>query len=97
MSRLRIVHCAALLAALLLLPGIVADVTGRPASPAVRPRNLLRNPGFEQGLEGHAWMPAGWDTSQSGLPTVFFGRDTFMVHSGKYAVNIANLSTVYPM
>jgi len=60
-------------------------------------RNLLANPGFELPLADHPWMPAAWDTFQSGLPTVFFGRDTFLVHGGKSAVNIANLSTYVPM
>jgi len=59
--------------------------------------NLLVNPGFEEPLAGHAWMPAGWDTSDSGLPTVFFGRDTLAVHGGQYAVNVANTSTVFPV
>ncbi|HET7225627.1 MAG TPA: hypothetical protein VFK69_07900 [Candidatus Eisenbacteria bacterium] len=59
--------------------------------------NLLDNPGFEKPLAGHPWMPANWDTSDSGLPTVFFGRDTFAVHGGQYAVNVANTSTVIPV
>lgn len=71
--------------------------TSRAASVRRDGDNLLTNPGFEQGLPGHAWMPAGWDTSDSGLPTVFFGRDTFAVHGGQYAVNVANTSTVYPV
>ena len=60
-------------------------------------RELLLDPGFEQTLPGHDWMPVGWDTSQAGLPTVFFGRDSFLVHSGRFGVNIANTSTLYPM
>jgi hypothetical protein len=69
-----------------------------PAAHAARvPANLLQNSGFEQALPGHPWMPAAWDTSESGLPTVFFGRDTFLVHSGNYAVTVANVSTVWPM
>jgi hypothetical protein len=70
---------------------VQADAAPAPA------RNLLSNPGFEKGLPGHDWMPAGWDTSEAGLSTVFFGRDTLMVHSGTHAVTIANTSTVYPM
>ena len=31
------------------------------------------------------------------LPTVFFGRDSFMVHGGKWAVNVANMSAAFPM
>jgi hypothetical protein len=59
--------------------------------------NLLSNPGFEQPLEGHPWMPAGWDTSEAGMSSVFFGRDTFLVSGGNYAVSIAHVSTLYPM
>jgi hypothetical protein len=57
---------------------------------------LLKNPGFEDSLEAHPWMPSAWDTSQTDLPTVFFGRDTFLVHGGRYSVNIANTSTFVP-
>jgi hypothetical protein len=42
-------------------------------------------------------MPADWDTSMANLPTVFFGRDSFLVHSGEWAANIANLSMAFPM
>lgn len=69
-----------------------------PAAAAPRPApNLLDNPGFEQPLAGHPWMPAAWDTAAAGLMSVFFGRDTFLVHSGRYAVSIANLSTLFYM
>jgi hypothetical protein len=57
---------------------------------------LLVNPGFEDSLETHPWMPSGWDTSRTALPTVFFGRDTFLAHGGRYAVSIANTSTLVP-
>ncbi len=67
------------------------------AGPAAQPRELLLNPGFEQPLEGHPWMPASWDTSLTDLPTVFFGRDTFLVHSGHYAVSVANTSLLVPV
>ena len=60
-------------------------------------KNLLLNPGFEKNLGGHEWMPTSWDTSDAGLSTVFFGRDSFLVHSGTHAVSIANTSTIYPM
>jgi hypothetical protein len=60
-------------------------------------KNLLRNPGFEQRLVDHEWMPAGWDTSISGLPTVFFGRDTLLAFRGSYSVSLANLSVLFPM
>ena len=69
---------------------------GRAASRATTGRNLLENPGFETGRSGHSWMPASWDTSNAALPTIFFGRDTFLVHGGSYAVNVANLSTLFP-
>ena len=59
--------------------------------------NRLANPGFEATLPGHEWMPAGWDTSWSTLPTVFFGRDTSIAHEGRYAVNVANVSTLIPL
>jgi len=77
---------------------------------SAKPRNLLLNPGFESPLimklhtpEGrdttleHYWMPAAWDTSRAGLPSVFFGRDTFLVHSGSYAASVANVSSLFPM
>ena len=64
---------------------------------ATEGRNLLANPGFETRRSDHPWMPAGWDTFPSSLPTVFFGRDTTLVHSGRYAVSVANLSTSMPM
>jgi hypothetical protein len=60
-------------------------------------KNLLKNPGFEQPLPDHEWMPAGWDTSISGLPTVFFGRDTLLALKGSYSVSLANLSVLFPM
>ena len=66
-----------------------------PAAPTTAARNLVVNPGFETGLSGHEWMPAGWDTSDAGLPTVFFGRDTLSPRSGHYSVNIANTSNVW--
>jgi hypothetical protein len=59
--------------------------------------NLLANPGFEEPLAGHPWMPADWDTSDSGLPTVYFGRDTSLAHGGHYSVNVANTNTTYPV
>jgi hypothetical protein len=59
--------------------------------------NLLANPGFEEPSAGHPWMPAEWDTSRTDSPTVFFGRDTFLVHGGRYAVNIANTGILVPI
>jgi hypothetical protein len=80
---------------LMLCLGASASLGAPAATPAGR--NLLANPGFETGRSDHSWMPAGWDTFPSSLPTVFFGRDTTLVHSGRYAVSVANLSTQLPM
>jgi hypothetical protein len=79
---------------------VIAAACVTPASPPevrAASNNLLINPGFEEPLKGHVWMPAGWDTSVAGLPSVFFGRDEFMAHSGQYAVNVANASVVLPL
>jgi hypothetical protein len=75
----------------------LALATAAFAAPAGAPKNLLANPGFEKRLPGTDWMPAGWDTSDAGLETVFFGRDSFDVHGGKYSVNVANTSTLFVM
>ena len=77
------------------LGAALAAAARAPATTASR--NLLKNPGFEQPLGDHPWMPAGWDTSQAGLSSVFFGRDTFLTHGGRYAVSVANLSVIYAM
>ena len=93
---LRALHAAlplVFVSLLLALP--FAGAPAHAASPAGK--NLLQNGDFERTLAGHPWMPAGWDTSLADLPTVFFGRDTFMVHSGHWAVNVANMSTAFPM
>jgi hypothetical protein len=84
---------AAQAAVALLMMALLVPVAARAAAP----KNLLVNPDFEEGLAAHPWMPAGWDTSVSGLPTVFFGRDTFLVHSGRFAVSVANVSAMLPM
>jgi len=60
-------------------------------------RNLLGNPGFEDAIEAHEWMPAAWDTSKGNTEMVFFGRDDFSAHSGKYGVNLANASATIPL
>jgi hypothetical protein len=60
-------------------------------------RNLLINPGFEDSLEDHAWMPAGWDTSRGNTEMVFFGRDAFSAHTGRYGVSVANASAYMPL
>jgi hypothetical protein len=90
--------CIAVFSTTAVLAAPTATGKGK-ASPArvVEGGNLLLNPGFENPLPGHPWMPAKWDTSETPLPTVFFGRDTFLVHSGSYAVNVANMSTTFPM
>jgi len=79
----------ALALAAALAPGVVHA--------AAPPKSLLLNGDFERTLAGHPWMPAGWDTSMADLPTVFFGRDTFLVHGGRWAVNVANMSAAIPM
>jgi hypothetical protein len=86
------------LAATLLLATAAAVLTPQRAA-AAKPsaHSLLQNPDFERGLASHPWMPSGWDTSMAGLPTVFFGRDSFIVHGGKWAVNVANMSAAFPM
>jgi hypothetical protein len=84
----------------LLLAAVVFGVA-LPAPPlATAPsatENLLANGDMEAPLAGHPWMPAGWDTSISGLPSVFFGRDSFLVHGGQFALNVANASMLFPM
>lgn len=85
------------LVAILALVLCAAAAHAAPARPTTAPRNLLLNPGFERGFEGHEWMAAGWDTSDAGLPTVFFGRDSALVRGGRFAVSVANTSTLYPM
>ncbi|HYM81095.1 MAG TPA: hypothetical protein VEY91_06755 [Candidatus Limnocylindria bacterium] len=75
--------------------GLLLAALGAPAA-AAPAKNLLLNPGFET-ARSHPWMPAAWDTFQSGLPTVFFGRDTVAVHGGRYAVSVANVSNRIPM
>ncbi|HEY6193693.1 MAG TPA: hypothetical protein VI504_01510 [Candidatus Eisenbacteria bacterium] len=88
-----------LLAAALPLCLLVVAVLGPRSAGAARPaaRSLLQNPDFERGMPTHPWMPSGWDTSTAELPTVFFGRDSFIVHGGKWAVNVANMSGAIPL
>lgn len=88
------------LAFLALLAGLFAAALAAPqadAASARAGRNLLQNGDFERGLTSHPWMPSAWDTSMADLPTVFFGRDSFLVHGGRWAVNVANMSTAFPM
>jgi hypothetical protein len=89
----------ALLAAVprtLLVLALAAPLAGGPVH-AAAPKSVLQNGDFERTLAGHPWMPAGWDTSLADLPTVFFGRDTFLVHGGRWAINVANMSAAFPM
>lgn len=80
------------------LPALALAATLAPGvAHAAPPKSLLLNGDFERTLAGHPWMPAGWDTSTADLPTVFFGRDTFLVHGGRWAVNVANTSVAFPM
>lgn len=79
------------LVSLALVP-LTAETATRPSA-----RVALQNPDFERAASGHHWMPVGWDTSRADLPTVFFGRDSFLVHSGKFAVSVANMSNAFPM
>jgi hypothetical protein len=74
----------------------LALAVSAPCAVAAPSGELLQNPGFEDSLETHPWMPAAWDTSLTALPTVFFGRDTFLVHGGRYSVSVANTSTSIP-
>ncbi len=90
-SRAVVAAALPLLASLALLP-LSAETAPRPPA-----RASLQNPDFERAVSGHHWMPAGWDTSRADLPTVFFGRDSFLVHSGKFAVSVANMSNAFPM
>lgn len=84
------------LACSLVLLASHSDGAPRPASRGGR--SLLQNGDFERTVAEHPWMPAGWDTSMApDLQTVFFGRDSFLVHSGKWAVNVANMSAAYPL
>lgn len=78
----------------LLVVALLSALTARPAVSASV--NRLVNPGFEDVVPGHPWMAAGWDTSRSGLTSVFFGRDTMLVHGGRYAVTVANVSGLWP-
>lgn len=70
---------------------------GAPRPVARGGRTLLQNADFERTIPDHPWMPVGWDTSMADLNTVFFGRDSFLVHGGKWSVNVANMSAAYPL
>lgn len=70
---------------------------GAPRPSRAGGRTLLQNGDFERTMSEHPWMPVGWDTSMADLPTVFFGRDSFLVHGGAWAVNVANMSAAFPL
>jgi hypothetical protein len=74
---------------------VTMPLHGRALAAAAPSANRLVNPGFEEGVSGHPWMPTGWDTSRAGLSSVFFGRDTLLAHGGQYAVTVANVSDVW--
>ena len=86
-----------LVVALLLCTGLAAFAPHRADAAKPSAKSLLQNSDFERGLATHPWMPSGWDTSMADLPTVFFGRDSFIVHTGKWAVNVASMSGAFPM
>lgn len=96
MPRFRLAPFLLALGALVIAAPAPAATTPAAAKPAAV-RNLLTNPGFEETRAGHAWMPVDWDTTVSGLPTVFFGRDTMLAHGRGYAVSVVSLSTLVPM
>ena len=98
MKRLRLVPCVIWLCALLLGAASAnsgADAPTAAAAPATA--NLLKNPGFEDSAPDNPWAASAWDTSQSGLPTVFFGRDSTDAHGGRYSVSVASASALYTM
>jgi hypothetical protein len=76
-----------LLAALVL----AASAHAAPEKPA---ENLLLNPGFEETRGG---LTVAWDSTDAGMPTVFFGRDSLERHEGASSVYVANISTAIPM
>jgi hypothetical protein len=87
-----------MLASLLLSTSAAAAPAKTPAktpAKASAPHEMLQNGGFERAISASHWMPTGWDTSMADLPTVFFGRDSFLVHSGKYAVSVASMSDAF--
>ncbi len=90
------VRALLMLALLLLSTSAVGAPAKAPAKPAAA-RELLQNGGFERAASANHWMAAGWDTSMADLPTVFFGRDSFLVRTGRSAVSVANMSDAFPM
>ncbi|HKQ58479.1 MAG TPA: hypothetical protein VJY35_11480 [Candidatus Eisenbacteria bacterium] len=86
----RMIPCIALALGMLMAPHGASGA-------AVPGKNLLTDPGFETVRPDHSWMPAAWDTSLSAMSTVFFQRDTMLAHSGRYAISVANVSTLLPI
>lgn len=92
---MRLALASALIAAAL---AAVAPAGAAPARTTPVVRNLLLNPGFEKAVAGPgAWLPADWDSSESGVATVFFARDGAQVRNGDWAVSIANVSSYMPI
>ncbi|MEQ1832324.1 MAG: hypothetical protein ABL977_04650 [Candidatus Eisenbacteria bacterium] len=86
-----------LAAGLLLLSALASLLPHEAGAAKSTSRALLLNGDFERTVAEHPWMPTAWDTSMADLPTVFFGRDSFLVHGGKWAVSVANMSTAFPL
>jgi hypothetical protein len=84
--------------ALLSLASLALAAPAKPPTKTSAAKELLQNGGFERAVSESHWLAAGWDTSIADLPTpVYFGRDTFLAHSGEYAVSVANTSNAFPM
>ena len=97
MLRMRGAPSGGRLGVLLVCSGLALAAPGFATHAGAAAKNLLVNPGFEELLKGHPWMPSGWDTSRAGTTSAFFGRDTLLVHGGKFAVSVANASGLFPM
>jgi hypothetical protein len=92
MSSIHAIRRLGMVCAVAALCAIAAAATAHADGP-----NLLSNPGFENPLEDHPWMPAAWDTSRGNTEMVFFGRDNFSAHTGQYGVSVANASVTVPL
>ncbi len=64
-----------------------------PGSAAAQ-ENLLKNPSAE---DGTLLVPAAWDTTESGLPTVRFSWDKGIAHDGDRSLSIVSTSDVMPI
>ena len=92
MSNIHAIRRLGLVCAVAALCAIASMATAHADGP-----NLLSNPGFEDPFEDHPWMPAAWDTSRGNTEMVFFGRDDFSAHTGKFGVSVANASATLPL